>query len=74
MLLRTLVQNVTKENFATYTREHLFAPMGMDHSTFNDGAVAYSALSHGYRAVAAAGGGITAQASPCEYVNGWATG
>ena len=48
--------------------------MGMDHSTFNDGAVAYSALSHGYRAVAAAGGGITAQASPCEYVNGWATG
>ena len=39
VLLRTLVQNVTKENFATYTREHLFAPMGMDHSTFDDAAV-----------------------------------
>jgi CubicO group peptidase (beta-lactamase class C family) len=74
VLLQNLVQNVTGQSFATYTREHLFVPMGMRHTTFDDAAVPYSALSHGYRVVAAAGGGIRALASPREYVNGWATG
>ncbi len=74
VLLQNLVQNVTGQSFSTYTREHLFVPIGMRHTTFDDAAVPYSALSHGYRAVAAAGGGIRVLASPREYVNGWATG
>jgi CubicO group peptidase (beta-lactamase class C family) len=35
-LLRNLVQNVTGQNFVTYTRQHLFGPMGMAKTTFND--------------------------------------
>jgi CubicO group peptidase (beta-lactamase class C family) len=47
-LLRNLVQNVTGQSFATYTREHLFGPMGMASTTFNDASVPDSALTHGY--------------------------
>jgi CubicO group peptidase (beta-lactamase class C family) len=34
VLLQNLVQNVTGQSFATYTREHLFVPMGMRRTTF----------------------------------------
>jgi CubicO group peptidase (beta-lactamase class C family) len=74
VLLQNLVQNVTGQSFATYTREHLFVPIGMRHTTFDDAAVPSGALSHGDRAVVAAGGEIRVLASPREYINGCATG
>jgi CubicO group peptidase (beta-lactamase class C family) len=57
-LLQNLVQNVTGQNFATYTRRHLFGPMGMTSTTFNDASVPGSALTHGYQAVVGADGAV----------------
>jgi CubicO group peptidase (beta-lactamase class C family) len=73
-LLQNLVQNVTGQPFARYTREHLFAPMGMDHTTFDDAAPPYRDLAHGYQAIVAANGTVRVAARPREYINGWATG
>jgi CubicO group peptidase (beta-lactamase class C family) len=73
-LLQNLVQNVTGQGFATYTREHLFGPMGMGSTTFNDVSVPGSALAHGYQAVTDAHRRVRVLARPREYVNGWAAG
>jgi CubicO group peptidase (beta-lactamase class C family) len=73
-LLQNVVQNVTGENFATYTREQLFGPMGMASTTFDQGSVPYSALAHGYQAVTGANGAVRVLARPREYLNNWAAG
>jgi CubicO group peptidase (beta-lactamase class C family) len=73
-LLQNLVQNVTGQNFATYTRSHLFGPMGMASTTFDDASVPGGALTHGYQAVTGADGAVRAVARPREYVNIWAAG
>lgn len=73
-LLQNVVQNVTGQNFGTYTREHLFGPMGMGSTTFDDASVPYSAMAHGYRAVTEPNGAVRAVASLREYLNGWAAG
>jgi CubicO group peptidase (beta-lactamase class C family) len=73
-LLQDLVETATGEGFAAYATEHLFAPMGMARSTFDDTAVPASALSHGYVAAPGAGGGLRTIAQPREYMNAWAAG
>lgn len=73
-LLQRLVENVTGQSFLGYTREHLFGPMGMEHTTFDDTAPATSELSHGYQAVTGSDGKVKDVAQPREYVNAWATG
>jgi CubicO group peptidase (beta-lactamase class C family) len=74
MLLQNLVENVTGQSFLSYMREHLFAPMGMQRTTFDDTAPATGELSHGYRAVPGPDGAVKVVAEPREYVNAWGTG
>jgi CubicO group peptidase (beta-lactamase class C family) len=73
-LLQNLVEHVTGQSFAGYTHQHLFGPMGMSTTTFDDAAPAYSELAHGYQAVTGSGGAVHVVSQPREYVNGWATG
>lgn len=73
-LLQNLVENVTGEDFVSYTRQHLFGPMGMDNTTFEDTSPSYSELAHGYQAVAGSDGAVKVVSQPREYVNAWATG
>ena len=73
VLLQNLVEHVTGQGFAAYTRQHLFGPMGMRSSTFDDVSVAASRLTHNYEAVAV-NGSMHVRALPREYVNGWAAG
>jgi CubicO group peptidase (beta-lactamase class C family) len=73
-LLQNLVENVTGQGFDAYTREHLFGPMGMPSTTFDDAAVPEAALAHGYDAVTGADGAVRALERPREYVNGSAAG
>jgi CubicO group peptidase (beta-lactamase class C family) len=73
-LLQDLVEHVSGQDFVTYTHEHLFAPMGMATTTFDDTAVPDSVLSKGYDLRAGAGGRVRVVESPREYINGWATG
>ena len=74
ILLQNLVENVTGQDFESYTSQHLFGPMGMVRSTFDDTAPPDSELSRGYQAVAGTDGKVQMLPQPREYVNGWATG
>jgi CubicO group peptidase (beta-lactamase class C family) len=74
VLLQNLVENVTGQDFYAYTREHLFAPMGMSSTTFDDAAVPAGALSRGYEAVTTANGAVRVRERPREYVNAGAAG
>jgi CubicO group peptidase (beta-lactamase class C family) len=74
VLLQNLVEHVTGHNFYTYTREHLFAPMGMSSTTFDDASVPAAALSRGYAPVAASNGAVRVLEQPREYVNAVAAG
>jgi CubicO group peptidase (beta-lactamase class C family) len=73
-LLQNVVQNVTGKGFAAYTSEHLFGPMGMANTTFDDASVRSAELAHGYLAVADANGVVRVLARPRAYLNGWAAG
>ncbi|MGH2938767.1 MAG: serine hydrolase domain-containing protein [Solirubrobacterales bacterium] len=73
-LLQNLVENVTGQSFLSYTREHLFAPMGMEHTTFDDTVPTAAELSHGYQAVTGSDGAVKVVAQPREYVNAWSGG
>ena len=70
VLLQNLVENVTGQDFDAYTREHLFDPMGMPSTTFDDASVPDAALSRGYEAVTGANGAVRVRVRPREYVNG----
>jgi CubicO group peptidase (beta-lactamase class C family) len=74
VLLQNLVENVSGQDFATYTREHLFAPMGMPNTTFDDSVAPDSAMALGYHLAPGTGGRVKVLQSPREYINGWATG
>jgi CubicO group peptidase (beta-lactamase class C family) len=74
VLLQNLVEHVTGQNFYTYTHEHLFAPMGMSSTTFDDASVPGAALSRGYAPVAGADGAVRVLEQPREYVNAVAAG
>jgi len=74
VLLQNLVENVTGQDFNSYTREHLFGPMGMARTTFDDASVSDAALARGYQAVAGADGAVRVRELPREYINGWAAG
>jgi len=69
VLMQNLVEHVTHESFYAYTREHLFAPMGMSSTTFDDVSVPGAALSREYAAVAGADGAVQVLEQPREYVN-----
>jgi len=74
VLLQNLVEHVTGQGFADYTRRRLFGPMGMPSTTFDDASVPASRLTHNYEATVAASGTTHVTARPREYVNGWAAG
>jgi CubicO group peptidase (beta-lactamase class C family) len=74
VLLQNLVENVTGQDFDSYTRAHLFGPMGMASTTFDDAVVPDAALSRGYEAVTGANGAVRALVRPREYLNGSAAG
>lgn len=73
ILLQNLVENVTGQDFDTYTREHLFGPMAMASTTFNDASVPDARLARPYQAVATKAGTL-ARLQPREFLNGWAAG
>ena len=66
VLLQNLVENVTGQDFYAYTRAHLFDPMGMPSTTFDDAAVPDAALAHGYQAVTGANGAVRARERPAS--------
>jgi CubicO group peptidase (beta-lactamase class C family) len=68
-LLQKLVENVTGQDFVSYTREHLFGPMGMASTTFDDASVPDAALSREYQEVPSANGAVVVRERPREYVN-----
>ena len=72
-LLQNLVEHVTGEGFAAYTRQHLFGPMGMRSTTYDDVSVQAGRLTHNYEAVRD-NGTMRVIPKPREYVNGWAAG
>jgi CubicO group peptidase (beta-lactamase class C family) len=72
-LLQNLVEHVTGEGFAAYTRQHLFGPMGMRSTTYDDVSVSAGRLTHNYEAVRD-NGTMRVIPKPREYVNGWAAG
>jgi CubicO group peptidase (beta-lactamase class C family) len=72
VLLQNLVEHVTGQDFDAYTREHLFAPMGMSSTTFDDASVPAAALSRGYQVVT--GAGEATHERPREYVNAGTAG
>jgi len=74
VLLQNLVEHVTGQDFDAYTREHLFAPMGMSSTTFDDASVPAAALSRGYQVVTGAGGAVRTHERPREYVNAGTAG
>lgn len=70
VLLQNLVENVTGEKFDAYTAKHLFAPMGMPRSTYNDRTPSDEDLTGNYMARSK----DDVRSRPREYVNGWSTG
>lgn len=73
-LLQNLVENVSGQDFESYTRQRLFGLMGMERTTFDATSQPDSELAHGYQAVAGSDGAVQVLSQPREYVNGWATG
>ena len=73
VLVQNLVEHVTGQGFASYTRRHLFGPMGMRGTTYDDAAVPSANLTHNYEALRD-GDGMRVIPKPREYVNGWAAG
>jgi CubicO group peptidase (beta-lactamase class C family) len=73
-LLRNVVEGVTGEGFDAYARAHLFGPVGMPHTTYDDATVSGHDLSRGYQAAPTPAGGVRTVARPREYVNTWGPG
>ena len=75
VLLQALVENVSGQSFDDYSREHLFAPMGMEHSTFDDASVRASTMTRNYQVTGeSAEGTPVVRPRPREFVNGWTAG
>jgi CubicO group peptidase (beta-lactamase class C family) len=74
VLLRDVVEHVTDQNFAAYTAQNVFAPMGMHSTTFDPASAPTGKLSVGYVTHTGANGGVRVEAPPRVYVNGWAGG
>ena len=72
-LVQNLVEHVTGEGFAVYTRQHLFGPMRMRSTTYDDASVPAARLTDNYEAVRD-NGTMRVIPKPREYVNGWAAG
>ena len=70
-MLQNLIENVTGVGFLEYTRTHLFGPMGMTASTFDDAAIPEGSWAKPY-AVNAQGTGATER--PREFFNQWSAG
>jgi len=76
VLLQNLVENVTGQSFLDYTRQHLFDPLAMPRSTYDDTSVPASALTRNYTPKLSESGSVVGPVGPAprEYVNGWAAG
>ena len=76
VLLQNLVENVTGQSFLAYTKQHLFDPMAMPHTTYDDASVPSSALTRNYTPKISETGSVVGPVRPAprEYVNGWAAG
>lgn len=70
VLLQNLVESVTGQDFENYTHEHMFTPMGMPDSSFNDTLAPDSAVTRNYKMFPDG----KVRVKPREYVNGWAAG
>lgn len=66
-LLQNVVENVTGQSFEQYTRQHIFRPLGMSSSSFDDAKQAPRRVAAAYQYV----DGVTPEAvrMPREYVN-----
>ena len=73
VLTQNLIEHVTGKRFSAYTRQHLFGPMGMRSTTYDDASVPAARLTDNYEAVPD-DGGMRVIPKPREYVNGWAAG
>ncbi|MGH3583358.1 MAG: serine hydrolase domain-containing protein, partial [Mycobacterium sp.] len=73
-LLRNVVENVTGQGFVAYTHQHLFAPMGMNRTTFDPAAAPVGDLAVGYQTATGAKGGVRVETPPRVYLNCWASG
>ena len=75
VLLANLVEHVTGSSFEEYTRTHVFDPMGMTQTSFDDAKVDDANLTANY-SVAANDDGTPGepQFQEREYINGWAAG
>jgi CubicO group peptidase (beta-lactamase class C family) len=75
ILLQMLVENVSGQDFDTYTREHLFGPAGMASTSFDDVSIpAGSNLARPYLSVPGGNGVLRARRQPREYVNAGGAG
>lgn len=75
VLLQSLVEHVSGMPFERYAQEHLFGPLGMTSSTFDDRRPSARRLAANYQVMRDDSGVITAvQRRPREYVNGWTAG
>lgn len=73
-LLQRVVENVSGQGFLAYTRKHLFRPMGMKSTTFDDAAAPRRRLARGYQTVIDDDGSQRVVSCPREYANIWAAG
>ncbi|MFI0432083.1 MAG: serine hydrolase domain-containing protein [Candidatus Nanopelagicales bacterium] len=75
VLLASLVEHVTGTSFDEYTRIHLFEPMGMAQTSFDDALVDGGKLTANYSVTMQDNGSLSApQLQEREYINGWAAG
>ncbi len=75
VMLATLVEHVAGTSFENYTRTHLFEPMGMTQTSFDDALVSDADLTDNYSVTAAADGALAPpQFEQREYINGQAAG
>jgi len=72
-LTQNLVEHVAGQRFGAYTQRHLFGPMRMRSTTYDDASVPASRLTDSYEALAD-NGRMRVIPKPREYVNGWAAG
>jgi CubicO group peptidase (beta-lactamase class C family) len=73
VLVQNLVEHVTGQGFLAYTRQHLFGPMRMRSTTYDDASVPAARLTNNYEAIPD-NGTMRVIPKPREYCNGWAAG
>lgn len=68
-VLQGVIEKVTGQSFIDYTNEHLFAPMGMTSTTFDDAVPSKSQLAQSYAVQPDENGTVRVIRKPREYIN-----